>query len=547
MIHAPVILIIGFALFFGTIGARVFQWLRIPQVVGYIAIGVIVGKMGIGLVDDTVIDNLLPFNFLALGVIGFMIGGELQRDIFRKYGRQFFSVLVSEGIGAFIVVTLLIWLVVWVGTGDLLQATTLAIMLGAIASATAPAATVDVLWEYKARGSLTSTVFAIVALDDVLALVLFGLAASIASNIISTTAGSVIGFLGLTLYELAGAVLLGALMGYALNLALRRSRDHEKVLAFTIGAVTLVVGAAQALEFDLILAAMALGATTRNLAPRRSTNAFEMVRRFSPPIYVLFFVFVGARLDVRGIPPWMRAVAAAYLVGRTTGKLVGATLGARIGRASEVVRKYLGLTLFSQAGVAVGLAIMASVRFPGEIGDAIVTIITATTFVVQLIGPPCVKYAIHKAGEAGRDITEEDLMESMKVSEVMQGKAFTFMANTPLPQILLSIAETEAVAYPVVVQENELIGMITIQGLKQSFAIEGEKHWYLAYDLMEPVPDIVTGEMPIGEAVTKMRELYLDYMPVVETDEDRKLIGMLELREVSRQIAHELIMRRGEV
>jgi CBS domain-containing protein len=336
-------------------------------------------------------------------------------------------------------------------------------------------------------------------------------------------------------------------MGYALNTALRRARDHEKTLAFTIGAVTLVVGAAQALEFDLILAAMALGATTRNLAPRRSTNAFEMVRRFSPPIYVLFFVFVGARLDVRGIPPWMWAVAAAYLVGRTAGKMAGANLGARIGRAGESVKKYLGLTLFSQAGVAVGLAIMASVRFPGETGDAIVTIITATTFVVQLIGPPCVKYAIHKAGEAGRDITEEDLMESLKVSEIMQGKAFTFMADTPLPQILLSIAETEAIAYPVVVQDNELIGMISIQGLKQSFAIEGEKHWYLAYDLMEPVPDVVTGDMPIGEAVTKMRELYLDYMPVVESDENRKLIGMLELREVSRQIANELIMRRGDV
>jgi len=277
--HIPILLIIGCAVLGGSIGAQVFQWLRIPQVVGYIAIGLLVGKTGFGLINDSHIQSLMPFNFFALGVIGFMIGGELHISIFRKYGQQFLTILLSEGLGAFLVVGVAVGGATYWLTGSVAGSFSLGMVLGAIASATAPAATVDVLWEYKTRGILTTTVLAIVALDDGLALVLYSIASSVAMRLIGTQANSLASGLLHTLYELGGAALLGAAAGGLLTVLLRRVRDHEKMLAFIIGMLTVVLGVALFVEVDVILAAMALGMTLVNLAPHRSREAFEIVEQ----------------------------------------------------------------------------------------------------------------------------------------------------------------------------------------------------------------------------------------------------------------------------
>ncbi len=200
--HVPILLIIGSAIFGGSIGARIFQKLRIPQVVGYIIIGLIVGRSGFGLIGEEEIQNLLPFNFFALGIIGFMIGGELHRHTFKKFGRQFLKILLAEGLTAFAFVTLLTGLLAWLISGNFLIGLSFGLILGAIASATAPAATVDVLWEYKTRGILTTTVLAIVALDDGLALLLYSFASSVALRLSGADEASfLVGFLH-TFYEI---------------------------------------------------------------------------------------------------------------------------------------------------------------------------------------------------------------------------------------------------------------------------------------------------------------------------------------------------------
>ena len=165
----PILLVIGFAIFVGSIGARVFQRLHVPQVVGYIVIGVLAGRSGLRLIDDRTIQALLPFNAFALGLMGFMIGGELRGEVFRKYGRQFFKILLAERMWAFVTVGLLVGTTAALVTGDVITSVALGLMFGALSSATAPAATVNVLWEYKTRGVLTTAVFAVVALDDALA------------------------------------------------------------------------------------------------------------------------------------------------------------------------------------------------------------------------------------------------------------------------------------------------------------------------------------------------------------------------------------------
>ena len=144
--HLNVILLMGIAIFFGTAGARFFQYLRIPKVVGYVVIGLLIGESGLNLIGQQTVQNLSSFNMFALGIIGFMIGGELKREVFQKYGKQFFAILISEGVAAFLFVGLLTGLVIYYYKGDVKYAVAVSMVLGAIASATAPAATVNVLW-----------------------------------------------------------------------------------------------------------------------------------------------------------------------------------------------------------------------------------------------------------------------------------------------------------------------------------------------------------------------------------------------------------------
>jgi len=541
--HIPILLVLGFAVLAGTVGAKLFQRLRIPQVVGYIAIGIVLGRSGFQVIDPATIATLLPFNFFALGVIGFMIGGELHRELFKKYGRQFLGIRLAEGLGACLSVSVLVTATALLLRVDPVTAVALGIILGAISSATAPAATVGVLWEYKTRGILTTTVLAIVALDDALALALYSVAASVAAKLTGTGGGTFWGSLGGAAYELLGAAVLGAVAGFVLNFVVRRARERDMTLTLIVGMLALVLGTSLVLGLDLILAAMALGVTIANLAPRRTNEAFQIVARFTPPIYVLFFVFVGARLSFADMPHWMWAVAVVYVIARTAGKMIGAYLGARWSHAAETVRKNLGLCLFDQAGVAIGLAILAGARFPDPIGPAVITIVATTTFLVQILAPPLVKLGVKRAGEIGLDITEEDLARSYQVSDVMDRRSPAFLEKTTLAEILRTIADTDAMAYPVTDDAGMLKGVITIQDLKRSFSVESLTNWLLAHDLMEPVSDTVPADTPLAEAMLRIREQGLDFLPVVRSEDDPRLEGLLERSRVQRILSAEVLRR----
>jgi Kef-type K+ transport system membrane component KefB/predicted transcriptional regulator len=548
--HLPILLVIGFAILAGTIGARIFQRLRIPQVVGYITIGVLVGKSGLGVINDAMIDKFMPFSFFALGVIGFLIGRELRAKALREQGRQFLIILLSQGIGAFVVVALLVSGVAFLLTGDLALSAALGLVLGAISSATAPAATVNVLWEYKTRGPLTRAVYAIVALDDGLALVLFALAFSIASRLIGTASGGILGMLGQVTYELAGAAVLGAGAAFLLTFVLRRVQDQGRSMTFTIGMLAIVLGGAMALKLNLILASMVLGTVLVNLAPRRSQEAFQVVERFAEPIYVLFFVVVGAQLGFGGMDYRLWLLALPYCLGRIFAKVGGAYLGARLAGASVVMRRYLGMCLFCQGGVAVGLGLIASAGFASadpraglQIGSAIMLIIAVTTFVVELVGPPFVKLALKKAGEVGLNVTEEDLIASYRTADVMDRSSPSFKEGTTLVEILATIAESDANAFPITNADGQLTGVITIHEFKQSFRFQEMGNWLVAADLMQPVPDTVAEDTSLADAIALMRSQQLEFLPVVRADDKTRLAGMLVLRAVHRALSAEILRR----
>ncbi len=536
-IHLNILILLGLALFGGTIGGRLFQKLKTPQVVGYITVGILIGQTGIGIVGEQTIEMFQPFNYFALGLIGFMIGGELKKETFRKYGRQIITVLLCEGISAFVLVFVLVGIV-----GSFFMeaniALALGLLLGAIASATAPAATTSVLWEYRSKGPLTTTVLGIVAMDDGLALLLFAIASGIAGAMVGNVSNGLIYSIFFPVYEILGSIMIGVISGLILSKLLRKYSEEDRILAFSIGTVMLVLGVSLLINVDILLAAMALGVTVVNSCPRKSKDMFKLIGGFTPPIYVLFFVLVGAKLNLSYMSLSMILLGTAYLIGRTAGKISGANFGARLSNASKTVQKYLPLCLFSQAGVAIGLSILVSHNFQGMISNAVVIIIVSTVFILEMAGPYFVKMAVTKAGEAGLNITEEDLIRRSKAEDIMEKNPPLVYQHMSLSKILEMFCNNPNLSFPVVNEEKQIKGIISVDNIKNTFMLTGLNEFLLAYDLMDPVIEVAKPNSPMTEVKDSLEKNRLECMPVV-SDDDR-VIGFIEAKEIKRLISRKI-------
>ncbi|MFA5411301.1 MAG: cation:proton antiporter, partial [Candidatus Omnitrophota bacterium] len=276
----------------------------------------------------------------------------------------------------------------------------IALIFGAIASATAPAATVMVMREYRAKGKFTDTLLGVVAIDDAWCLIIFAVSLAISQAIYThmvATSFLIKVFLQ-SLLSLFGAFILGTILAIPLALFYRFIRTQTELLIFTLGFIFLNIGLAIWLHLSVLLACMFLGAILTNLN-RYSFKFFDSLKSIDSPLFLLFFVLAGANLEM-DILPKLGIIGLVYLTCRVMGKMTGASLGAKISRAPASVRRYLGWGLIPQAGVALGCALIAQNDFP-VVGKMIFTTIVATTVVYELIGPICTKYALHKAGEIG--------------------------------------------------------------------------------------------------------------------------------------------------
>ena len=543
-LYLNVTLLFGLIILGGVLGARLFQRLRIPQVVGCIVVGIILGQDVLNVITEARVEALEPFTKFALGIVGFMIGAELRADVFRKYGRQFFIILFSQGFGAFILVAVATAAITWIIHRDLRTSIALGVVLGAVASATAPAATVNVLWEYKTRGPLTAAILAIVALDDALALLLYKGSATGAKALLGIADSSVMGTTAVLLGEILGTALLGFLAGVLLWYLLKFIRAEDKILEASIACLLLVVGISMVVKMDPILPAMVFGITLANVAPRQSKSVFELVNKFSPPVYISFFVLAGAHMELGRLGWSTVAITATYVVFRAGGKVIGAWAGAKYCRMPSSVQKYLGICLLPQAGVAIGLAIISRDMFDPQFGRIIIMVVMTGTFVVELLGPILVKVGVKRAGEVGRNVTEEDLIKSYSVRDMMDDKPTTIPHDMPLPAILDVFSGTDSVHYPVVDEQTHLAGVVTIAGIKEMFANQDVAGWLLACDVAEPVRDKTTPDTPLEEVLEEMQRYHVEDLPVVAPDGSDRLLGVLHYSQILRAISAEVLRRR---
>ena len=539
-----IILLIGIAIFGGTIGARIFQRLHIPRIVGYVAIGIILGPL-FGVISERTIQDLEPFNMFALGIIGFLIGGELKREIFVKFGGQVFSILLFEGLAACLLVGAMSFGIMWY-FADWKTALAVAVVFGAICAATDPASTMSVLWEYKTRGPLTSMLTAIVALDDALALVLYTICVSVAGVIIGHGEVGFFSALLRSFYEIAGSLTVGVGAGFLLNWILNRTDEPERVLIFSISSALLIIGVAITRELDVIISSMALGVTLTNLGSKRVLSSFALVHRFAAPVYVLFFVIVGARLNISGIGPQVGLLVAAYVIGSVVGKTTGAWWGAVRSKSVPTIRKYLGFCLYQQGTIAIALLLMATSRFEGDIRDTMLSVIIAGVFVLQLAGPMFVKIGAKKAGEVGLNITEEDLIRSYKVKDVLDDKVPAISAGLSLNELIKVVANTNSYCYPVIDNAGKLTGVITLDGIMNTFATQELNDWLVALDIAEPVSEKAVPQMPLSEALEKAKEMDVEFLPAVAMDDAEKYVGILSVRSAHRRLAAEVLAKQKE-
>lgn len=380
---------IAIIIFSGLLFGKLISFLNLPHVTGYLIGGLIIGPSVLSILSADMVASLGMISQVALGFIAFTIGMSFKVEYFKRLGWTPMVIGFFEATLAVLFVQIALLL-----AGFELS---FALVLGSIAAATAPAATVMVIKQYKAKGPTTDTLLSVVAVDDAIALILFGFAAAI-SQILTGDSQSTSLFMSILtpVLDILFALLLGAVIGFVMKFILPQLTSRGGRLSVLIGVVLLITGLANQFGLSELLANMAGGMVLTN-ASLDAQRLDEMTDYITPPLYMMFFVLSGARLQL-GIIPSVGLAGILYIVFRVAGKLSGAYLGARIMKAPENVRKYLGPMLIPQAGVAIGLTTLAETLVPNHAAE-ITAIVLVGTLVYELVGPIVTKMALQKAGE----------------------------------------------------------------------------------------------------------------------------------------------------
>ena len=425
------IMAVSVALIMGLMMTRVVKSLKLPDVTAYLIAGVFIGPYflgqlnipGIGFVSAADVHQYTLICNVALGFIAFAIGNEFRISQLKNIGKQALVIGIAEGLVASLFVNIAM-IVLHLVLGDKLPIST-AITLGAIATATAPAATLMVVRQYKAKGSVTDVLLPVVALDDAVALMVFAISFGVA-NAMNNGTFDVKSIVVQPLLEIILSLALGAFMGWVLTQLETLFHSNSNRLSLTIAFVFLTVGISMAefevaglhIKFSSLLVCMMLGTFFCNLCPL-SEDLMEKSDKWTAPLFALFFVISGAELELSVFKDFsIVLIGVVYIVFRCFGKYVGAWMSAKGTKCDKNVQKYLGITLFPQAGVALGMSITAVAQM-GEQGAMIRNIILFSVFIYEILGPSMTRWALTKAGDIQPKSKEIENRRAVKLEAAM--------------------------------------------------------------------------------------------------------------------------------
>lgn len=382
----------------GVLGGRLANLVKLPKVSGYIVSGLVIGPSFINLIGSSDIDSLSIVNDLALAAIAFIIGNEFLLKDMKKVGKDILLITIGEVIGAFTLVFVVMYFI-------FKQSIDFSIIIASMSASTAPAGIVMVIRELKANGPLTKTILPIVAIDDALGIMIFGVSLSLAKIFAGAESYSIIKIIGNPLLEIVGSLILGFIIGAMMTYFVKKSKNKEELLSITVGFILLGAGVANFLNLSSLLTCMMVGATLVNLK-QNSQRIFNSVHEFTPPINILFFTVAGISLDIKAFFA-VGLIGIGYIFARAAGKVIGATIGAKFVDANEEVVKYLGMSLLTQGGISIGLSMIVRKELP-HLSDSVVTVILFSVLIYEIIGPILAKIALTKAGEVnGQNIKDK--------------------------------------------------------------------------------------------------------------------------------------------
>lgn len=411
---SQVIISVAVMLIAGYVMSRLTKKLRLPNVTGYIIAGILIGPYCINVIPTKVVEGMSFLADIALAFIAFSTGEFFKMSTLKKNGGKNIVITVFEALLASIVV----FLVMYFALGLSLP---FSIVLGALAAATAPASTMMTIRQTNSKGDFVDTLLQVVALDDVVGLVAFSVAIAVAT---ASLAGTVtVGNVLLPIVYNIVAFAVGGVLGFLLKLLIsKRSTDNRLIIA--VATIFGFCGLCSFMDVSPLLGCMAMGTVYMNAS--NDDKLFKQLNYFSPPILLLFFVRSGVnfKLDalvtsggsVGGVS--LLVIGVVYFFVRILGKYGGSFLGCLVTKKDKKVRNYLGLALIPQAGVAIGLATLASRTIGGNTGSALETIILASSVLYELIGPACAKLALYLSKSYSNDINA--VVPDEQVEEVAQ-------------------------------------------------------------------------------------------------------------------------------
>ena len=383
------ILCLGIVLVGALVAEKVISYLKIPAITSYILLGILLGPYALNVTGGGLIASSELLSNIVLGFIAFHIGKNFSIEHFKRIGKAVLSVSIAVTIATLICVTLGIYYVAH-------QPFHIALLFGAISTATAPATTMMVIRQYKARGLFTDVLLGTVAIDDAWGIIIFSLSLAIAQVL---QIGQFSEWIIMTVtVKAAGKIFLSVILGSIIAIIASKIsvylKRREDVLTFILGAILINTGVALYFHMSPLLSNMFFGAVLVNIG-KTPFRFFETVNSVDWPLYVMFYVLAGANLDI-GLLSSLGLIGSVYIISRIIGRIGGAYAGAVIAGTEQSIRRYMGLALMAQAGVAIGLAMVAKANLP-HTGGAILNTIIATTVVYEIFGPIATRYALLKA------------------------------------------------------------------------------------------------------------------------------------------------------
>jgi len=383
------ILCLGIVLVGALVAERIISYLKIPAITSYILLGILLGPYALNVTGGGLIASSELLSNIVLGFIAFHIGKNFSVEHFKRIGKAVLSVSITVTVATLICVTVGIYYVAH-------QPFHIALLFGAISTATAPATTMMVIRQYKARGMFTDVLLGTVAIDDAWGIMIFSVSLAIA-QVLQVGQFSEWIIMAVTIKAAAKiflSVILGSIMAIIASRISGYLKRREDVLTFILGAILINTGVALYFHMSPLLSNMFFGAMLVNIE-KTSFKFFESVNSVDWPLYVMFYVLAGANLDI-GLLGSLGLIGSVYIISRIIGRIGGAYAGAVIAGTEQSIRRYMGLALMAQAGVAIGLAMMAKASLP-HTGGAILNTIIATTVVYEIFGPIAARYALLKA------------------------------------------------------------------------------------------------------------------------------------------------------